>query len=98
MQLTYIKNVVQLELDKNKCVGCGMCLEVCPHDVFIMQEKKADIKNKNYCMECGACGKNCPAGAIQSSAGVGCAVAIIKGFLNNTEPTCGCGDNAKGCC
>jgi ferredoxin len=32
--LSYLKNVVTLKLDKNKCTGCGKCLEVCPHQVF----------------------------------------------------------------
>ncbi len=34
--LSYLKNVVTLKLDENKCTGCGMCLEVCPHQVFKM--------------------------------------------------------------
>jgi len=33
----YLKNVVTLELDETKCTGCGMCLDVCPHDVFRMK-------------------------------------------------------------
>jgi NAD-dependent dihydropyrimidine dehydrogenase PreA subunit len=32
--MTYLKDVVTLQLDENKCTGCGMCLEVCPHEVF----------------------------------------------------------------
>ena len=34
--LIYLKDVVTLQLDENKCTGCGMCLEVCPHEVFKM--------------------------------------------------------------
>lgn len=98
MKLKYLKNVVKLELDQEKCVGCGMCLSVCPHGVFEMRDKKAEIKDKNSCMECGACAKNCPMGAIRSSSGVGCAAAIIYGFLNKTEPTCGCSDKGNPCC
>lgn len=32
----YLKNVVTLQLDEKKCTGCGMCLDVCPHEVFKM--------------------------------------------------------------
>ena len=32
--MTYLKDVVTLQLDENKCTGCGMCLEVCQHEVF----------------------------------------------------------------
>ena len=33
-RLIYLKNVVTLELDPEKCSGCGTCLEVCPHGVL----------------------------------------------------------------
>ncbi len=32
----YLKNVVTLKLNEDKCTGCGMCLDVCPHEVFKM--------------------------------------------------------------
>ena len=30
----YLKNVVSLSLDQEKCIGCGLCIQVCPHNVF----------------------------------------------------------------
>ena len=33
----YISGVANLELDQETCVGCGMCVEVCPHRVFVME-------------------------------------------------------------
>jgi len=71
MKHKYIKNVVTLKLDSNKCIGCGMCMDVCPHSVFELKEKKACIKDIDYCMECGACVKNCPAKALNVKKGVG---------------------------
>jgi hypothetical protein len=47
-------------------------------------------------MECGACALNCAAGAIEVHAGVGCAAAIIKGWITGGEPNCDCG--AGDCC
>ena len=98
MKLKYFKNIATLSLNQEKCIGCGMCIEVCPHNVFKMIEKKAVIDDKDACMECGACSKNCPADAISVKVGVGCAAAIYKGILTNSEPTCGCSDNNSSCC
>ena len=88
--LRYLSNVVTLELNETKCTGCGMCTIVCPHAVFIVDQKRAHIADRDACMECGACAKNCPAEAISVDAGVGCLLAIIKGALRGTEPDCGC--------
>lgn len=90
MKQVYLKNVVSLRLDKEKCVGCKRCTEVCPHEVFEMKDKKAEIINKDLCMECGACMKNCAYNAIFVKPGVGCAYAIMIGKFKGTEPDCGC--------
>lgn len=91
--LRYLKDVVTLELDVDKCVGCKMCEVVCPHGVFRIEDGKAEIIDRDACMECGACAKNCPVEAIAVSSGVGCAMGVIIGALTGTEPTCDC---AKG--
>jgi NAD-dependent dihydropyrimidine dehydrogenase PreA subunit len=93
----YLKDVVTLEYDSEKCTGCTMCAEVCPHGVFRMNGKKAAITNRDLCMECGACQQNCAYGAISVMSGVGCASAVIWGFLRGKEPSCDCGDSGA-CC
>ncbi|MEL7654432.1 MAG: 4Fe-4S dicluster domain-containing protein, partial [Bacillota bacterium] len=60
MNHKYLKNVATLKLESEKCTGCGMCANVCPHGVFAMEMKKAKIVDLDSCMECGACEKNCP--------------------------------------
>ncbi|HEY9765907.1 MAG TPA: mercury methylation ferredoxin HgcB [Chroococcales cyanobacterium] len=97
MELRYLKEVTTLLLNPELCVGCGMCLEVCPHGVLAC-EGKASILEADRCMECGACARNCPAKAITVKAGVGCAAAFIKGALTGSEPTCGCSEKNSGCC
>ncbi|MCD4742080.1 MAG: 4Fe-4S binding protein [Desulfobacteraceae bacterium] len=69
--LRYIDDVSTLVLDQDKCIGCGLCTEVCPHNVFELQNGKAEIVDFNACMECGACVNNCPSNALEVSPGVG---------------------------
>jgi len=38
---SYISNT--LKFDEKKCVNCGMCSIVCPHGVFVLKEKKAEM-------------------------------------------------------
>jgi NAD-dependent dihydropyrimidine dehydrogenase PreA subunit len=88
--LRYIEGVATLTLDEARCTGCGVCLEVCPHAVFALDRAPVSIVDRDACMECGACAINCSAGALSVEAGVGCASAILKGWLTRSEPTCGC--------
>jgi len=98
--MKYLKNVVTLKLDSEKCVGCGMCQTVCPHAVFHVDKKKAKIVDKDVCMECGACALNCPVNAISVKSGVGCAAGILAGIFMGTDATCGdgCGATNTNCC
>jgi len=59
-QLIYLKNVVTLSLNEEKCAGCGTCAVVCPHEVFRLNNGKVAIVDRDACMECGACATNCP--------------------------------------
>jgi ferredoxin len=92
----YLENVVTLQLDQDTCVGCGLCETVCPHGVFAVADGKASLTDRDLCMECGGCAKNCPVQAITVTAGVGCASAIIQGWLSGSKPSCDC--SSGGCC
>lgn len=81
----YLKDVATLKLDQPTCIGCGRCLEVCPHQVFSLAEKKASIADLNACMECGACALNCPVKAIAVDSGVGCASGMINEWLQERK-------------
>jgi len=96
--MIYLKGIATLQVFPDKCTGCGRCMEVCPHAVFKIEDRKVLIVDKDRCMECGACEKNCDFGAVSVKAGVGCAAAVINGILRGTEPNCDCGGPSGSCC
>ena len=98
MKHKYLKDVVTLKLETEKCTGCGRCVEVCPHNVFEISNKRAEIIDRDSCIECGACAKNCPFKAVTVKPGVGCASAVIKGWLTGSEPSCDCSGDSGSCC
>lgn len=91
--LRYIEGVVTIGIDSERCIGCGVCSQVCPHGVLAMEKRKARIVDRNGCMECGACANNCPVEALSVSPGVGCAALIIKRWLKGKSFI-----GAPGCC
>ncbi len=97
MKHRYLKNVSTLHLSPEACIGCGRCAEVCPHAVFAIESGKAHILDKDSCMECGACALNCPTTALTVHQGVGCASAVIRGWLTGSEPSCDCSGGSD-CC
>lgn len=96
MKMAYLRDVVTLQLDVEKCIGCGRCAEVCPHNVFVLDEGKSRIADRDACMECGACARNCPVDALWVKNGVGCAVGILNSALGR-KAAC-CGEDQACCC
>jgi len=82
--MKYLENVVTLSFYKSKCIDCKRCIEVCPHQVFVMKTTVV-LGDIDKCIECGACQMNCPTEAISVDAGVGCAAAIITSYLKKSK-------------
>jgi Fe-S-cluster-containing hydrogenase component 2 len=55
-----------MQVDLEKCTGCGTCLEACATGAISMVEGKAAIDFDN-CLSCGACTDACPQGAISEA-------------------------------
>lgn len=53
---------MRIEVNRNRCTGCGQCVDSCPFTAIVMKEDKAFINE--YCQFCRACMSVCPEGAI----------------------------------
>lgn len=51
------------QIDKNKCTGCGSCVEACSLDATSLSGGTA-VADPELCVECGVCVEECPVGAI----------------------------------
>jgi heterodisulfide reductase subunit A len=53
------------EIRKDRCSGCGLCVEICPYKALELDEKeKIAVVNEALCKGCGACVSSCRANAI----------------------------------
>ncbi|MBA7491092.1 Ion-translocating oxidoreductase complex subunit B [subsurface metagenome] len=53
------------EIRKERCSGCGLCVEICPYKALELDEKeKIAVINEALCKGCGACVTSCRANAI----------------------------------
>ena len=55
-----------MEIDIEKCIGCGYCVRDCPVDAVKMVKKKAVI-NDHWCTHCGVCMRVCESEAVISA-------------------------------
>ena len=51
-------------IDKEKCVDCGTCAQICPLDVIRYEKDENGKKYPYECWHCRACVKDCPKKAI----------------------------------
>lgn len=53
-----------IQIDEEKCNGCGLCAEACHEGAIGMVDGKAKLLRDDYCDGLGDCLPACPAGAI----------------------------------
>lgn len=57
-----IRKIIQI--DEEKCNGCGACVQACHEGAIGMVNGKAKLLRDDYCDGLGDCLPNCPTGAI----------------------------------
>ncbi len=57
-----------ITIDYKKCIGCRKCYDLCPQDVFVIDEKTGlpmvKPEREGECWFCGICWMECPKRAI----------------------------------
>jgi NAD-dependent dihydropyrimidine dehydrogenase PreA subunit len=54
----------QVEVDSEKCIGCGECVDICPEDVFELEEDISVPVRAEDCVGCESCVEVCEEDAI----------------------------------
>jgi len=54
----------KVTVDEEKCIGCGECVDVCPVEVYEMQDGKSSPANADECLGCESCVEVCDQDAI----------------------------------
>jgi len=56
--------MVAIEINKETCVGCGECADICPAHVYKLVDSKSEPVNMDACIECCSCVEVCPTNSI----------------------------------
>lgn len=59
------KNLTSFYIEKDTCVGCGLCAKKCPADAITGNKKLPHYIDLDKCIKCGTCYSICPTGAIK---------------------------------
>lgn len=63
-----VSKMSKITIDKNRCKGCGLCVEACPKKLLVLDEVNLNEKgyapaamtDQSKCIACAFCAKMCP--------------------------------------
>lgn len=55
----------EVNIDKEKCTGCGECVDICPASVLELVNEKSEATKAEECLGCESCVETCPENAIE---------------------------------
>ena len=58
------KKLAKIEIDEEKCKGCGLCQRSCPVSAIEGEAREKRVINQEKCIKCGTCIQSCPFHAI----------------------------------
>lgn len=54
-----------VNIDEEKCIGCGLCITACQQGAIVLVDGKARLVSEDYCDGLGMCLPKCPVDAIK---------------------------------
>ena len=73
------------ELQKDACMGCGLCVDICREKALVLQDGKP-LLDRSRCVLCADCMQSCPTDAWKTKR---MGYAVYAGGKNGRHPTLG---------
>lgn len=55
-----------IQVNQEKCIGCGLCAEICPSGSIVMENQAPQQDTGRTCIACGHCVAVCPEAALDN--------------------------------
>ncbi|MDX2416170.1 MAG: glycyl-radical enzyme activating protein [Xanthomonadales bacterium] len=79
-----ISPIVQKMYTRNKCIGCGECVSICPIEACELTPDGI-VTDNSICLRCGQCAEVCPALATEMSGRYETVAEVLK-VIENERP------------